>query len=264
MGEAQIRGTTLHYQRSGRGPDLLLLHAFPLAGFMWSELARTLEDIATCVCPDLRGFGATPPGQGPLTMDEIADDAAALLDLLGIEKAIVSGCSMGGYAALAFARRYPARLLGLCLQDTRAGADTAEGRVGRGTLAAKALTEGAAVVADAFLPRLLGASTAATRPELRAALRERIVATSAEGLANGLLGLGLRQDSTPTLDTLRVPTLVLCGEEDVVTPPAESEALHRGIAGSRLVLIPRAGHLAALEQPEAVGKELRELVRSLH
>jgi pimeloyl-ACP methyl ester carboxylesterase len=136
--------------------------------------------------------------------------------------------------------------------------------MGRGTLAAKALAEGASVVADAFLPRLLGASTTATRPELAAALRERIVATSAEGLANGLLGLGLRRDSTPTLGTLRVPTLVLCGEEDVVTPPAESEALHRGIAGSRLVLIPRAGHLAAVEQPEAVGNELSELVRSLY
>lgn len=263
MSEAALRGTVVRYETLGHGPALLLFHAYPLAGFMWHALASQLEDAATCLLPDLRGFGGTPPGDGPLTMECIADDGEALLEHLGIARAVVGGCSMGGYAALAFARRHPERLAGLCLLDTRAGADTVEAREGRSVLAAKVLAEGPAVVADAFLPRLLGASTVAARPELRAGLRERILATPAQGLANALLGLGLRPDRTPDLASLRVPTLVVCGEEDVVTPTAEAEALHRGIAGSRLVVVPGAGHLAPLEAPAAVAAAVRTFLRDL-
>jgi 3-oxoadipate enol-lactonase len=184
-------------------------------------------------------------------MERIADDGAALLDHLGVGQAVVGGCSMGGYAVFAFVRRHPDRLKGLVLQDTRAGADNEEARKSRATLAEKVRREGAVAAADAFLPRLLGETTHKERPEVVARIRQRILATSPQGIADALAGLAARADSFPTLREVRVPSLVVCGAEDVLTPVAESEAIHKGVAGSRLEVIPRAGHLANLENPAA-------------
>ena len=138
-----VGGGELAYAVSGDGPALLLLHAFPLGLFMWDAQAEALAARHRVIRFDARGFGGSDSSQGPLTMERIADDAAALLDQLGVSRAVVGGCSMGGYAALAFVRRHPQRLAGLVLQDTRAGADSEEARAGRATLAAKVLAEGA-------------------------------------------------------------------------------------------------------------------------
>jgi pimeloyl-ACP methyl ester carboxylesterase len=195
-------------------------------------------------------------------MERIADDGAALLDHLGVAKAVVGGCSMGGYAALAFVRRHPQRLGGLVLQDTRAGADTEEGKAGRAALAAKVLAEGSAAAASAFLPKLLGETTHRERAALVASLRERILASSPQAIADALHGLAARADSRPMLAEVGVPTLVLVGAEDVLTPPAESEAMAAAIAGARLEVVPRAGHLANLERPDAVNAALRAFLSS--
>jgi pimeloyl-ACP methyl ester carboxylesterase len=229
---------------------------------MWEPQAEALGAAHRVVRFDARGFGGSPAGEGPLTMEAIADDGAALLDQLGIERAIVAGCSMGGYAALAFVRRHPRRLAGLVLQDTRAGADTPEARANRATLAAKVLAEGASAAAAAFLPKLLGETTHRDRPELAALLRERILATSPRGIANALHGLAARADSRETLPTIAVPTLVLVGAEDVLTPPAEAEAMAAAIPGARLGVIPGAGHLANLENPGAVNAALRAFLET--
>lgn len=252
----RVAGAEIAYEVRGKGPAVLFLHAFPLGMFMWDAQAEALRQSHTVVRFDDRGFGASPPGDALLTMERIADDAAALLDDLGIARAVVAGCSMGGYAALAFVRRHPDRLRGLVLQDTRAGADNEEGRKGRAELAEKVLREGAQAAADAFLPRLLGRTTQETRKDLVEALRARILATSPRGIADALAGLAARADSTPTLREVRVPTLVVVGEEDVLTPPAEAEALAAGIAGAQLEIVPRAGHLANLEAPAAYDQAL--------
>jgi pimeloyl-ACP methyl ester carboxylesterase len=252
-----VEGGELEYAVSGDGPALLLLHAFPLGLFMWEAQAEALAATHRVIRFDARGFGASEPGAGPLTMERIADDGAALLDHLGIETASVGGCSMGGYAALAFVRRHPHRLAGLVLQDTRAGADTEDGKAGRAALAAKVVAEGAAVAVSAFLPKLLGETTKREQEPLVARLRERILATSPQAIADALRGLAARADSRPTLAEVRVPTLVLVGAEDVLTPPAESEAMAAAIPGARLEIVPRAGHLANLEQPGAVNAALR-------
>jgi 3-oxoadipate enol-lactonase len=189
-------------------------------------------------------------------------DAAALLGLLGIEKAVVAGCSMGGYAAFAFVRRHPARLDGLVLQDTRPGADTEEGRANRVSLAARVLEEGAAAAVEAFLPKLVGETTKRENPELVDRLRDRILAASPEGIAQALHGLGARPDSHDTLDRIQVPTLVVVGEEDVLTSPADAEAMAARIAGSRLEVIPRAGHLSNLENPAAYNEALARFLDS--
>jgi pimeloyl-ACP methyl ester carboxylesterase len=249
--KATLGGSEIEYDVRGAGPAVVFLHAFPLAQSMWDAAATALADRHRVVRFDARGFGGTPPDDEPLTMERIADDAAALLGLLGIEKAVVAGCSMGGYAAFAFVRRHPDRLAGLVLQDTRAGADTEEARGNRTALAARVLEEGAGAAAEAFLPKLVGETTKRENADLVRRLRERILATSPKGIAQALHGLAARADSRPTLDQIRVPTLVVVGEEDVLTPPEEAEAMAAGIAGSRVEVIPRAGHLSNLENPSA-------------
>jgi pimeloyl-ACP methyl ester carboxylesterase len=180
-----------------------------------------------------------------------------------VSQAVVGGCSMGGYAAFAFVRRHADRLKGLVLQDTKAGADNEEARKGRATLAEKVLREGAGAAADAFLPKLLGESSHKERPELVARIRERILATSPRGIADALAGLAARADSSPTLREIRVPTLIVCGVEDVITPVAESEAMHKAVPGSRLELIPKAGHLSNLEAPAAYNAALKSFLEGL-
>jgi pimeloyl-ACP methyl ester carboxylesterase len=254
--KARIAGTDLAYESTGRGPAIVFLHAFPLGGFMWDAQAAALTPAFQVVRFDSRGFGATPPGDGLLTMERIADDAAALMDHLGIAQATIAGCSMGGYAALAFARRHPERLSGLVLQDTRAGADSPEAKKTRSTLAEKVRKQGASAAAEAFLPKLLGETTKREQPELVERIREAMLATRPQGIVDALAGLAARADSRPFLKDIRVPTLVVCGEEDTITPVAESEAMRAEIAGSRLAVVPRAGHLSNLEQPEAFNQAL--------
>ncbi len=249
-------GGAIAYDVQGEGPPLLLLHAFPLGLAMWDVQVAALRAQHQVVRFDARGFGASPPGDGLLSMERIADDAAALLDQLGIGRAVVCGLSMGGYAAFAMVRNHGDRLSGLVLADTRAGADSPDARAGRAALAEKVRREGAVAAADAFVPKLLGDTTKRERPQVVARVREIVLGNPPRGIADALAGLAARADSTPTLREIRVPTLVVCGEEDTLTPPAESEALRDGIAGSRLVLLPRAGHLANLEEPDAFNRAL--------
>jgi 3-oxoadipate enol-lactonase len=260
---AKIAGTELAYAASGRGPAVLFLHAFPLGLFMWEAQALALEATHTIVRFDDRGFGDTPVGEGLLTMERIADDAAALLDHLGISQAVVAGCSMGGYATLAFARRHADRLKGLVLQDTKAGADTDEARRNRALLSDKVRKEGAPAVAEAFMPKLLGKTTQSEQPALVERVRDAILRTSPQGMIDALAGLAARADSTDSLRQIRVPTLVVCGDEDTILPVADSEALHRGIAGSELVVIPKAGHLSNLEKPAAFNEALTAFLAKL-
>jgi pimeloyl-ACP methyl ester carboxylesterase len=258
--KTKIAGVDLEYEAKGRGHALLLLHAFPLNNAMWDAQVQALAASHQVVRFDFRGFGGSPPGDALLTMERIADDAAALLDRLGISQAVVGGCSMGGYAALAFARRHPDRLRRLVLLDTRAGADSEEGKKNRAALAERVRREGAGAAAEAFLPQLVGETTQREHPDVVARLREIILGSSPRGIVDALAGLAARADSGPSLKEIRVPTLVICGAEDTITPLAEAEALQRGIAGSRLVVIPKAGHLANLEQPVAVNQALREFL----
>jgi 3-oxoadipate enol-lactonase len=253
----------IEYEESGRGPAVLFFHAFPLGLFMWGAQAEALAPTHRVIRFDARGFGGSSPADSLLTMERIADDGAALLDHLGVGQAVVAGCSMGGYAAFAFVRRHRDRVRGLVLQDTRAAADTEEARAGRAALAEKLRKEGAVAAAEAFVPKLLGETSHRERPELVARIRQHVLATSPRAIADALAGLAARADSTPTLREIRVPTLVACGAEDVLTPPADSEAMHRAIAGSRLEVIPRAGHLANLENPQAYGSALLSFLGGL-
>lgn len=259
---AAIAGTQLNFEVSGSGPAALFLHAFPLTLRMWDAQARALEGAHQVVRFDARGFGGTPPGDGLLTMERIADDAIALLDHLGISKAAVCGLSMGGYAAFALVRRHPDRLRALVLADTRTAPDSPEAKRSRSAQADTVRREGPAGIVDGFLEKAVGDTTRKERPEVVARVREMILAASARGIVDALAGLAARTDSGPTLREIKVPALVVCGAEDALTPVADSEAIGRGVPGSRLEIIPGAGHLSALEDPAAFNGALTTFLQA--
>jgi len=258
----KVAGTELACDVTGAGPALLLLHAFPLGLAMWDEQVRALAEGHQVVRFDARGFGGSPPGDGLLTMERIADDAVGVLDRLGVPSAVVGGLSMGGYAALALARRHPERIRNLVLADTRAGADSPEAKAARAVQAERVRREGARAMAEAVLPKLLGATSHQERPDLVARVRSLIEANPPRGIADALAGLAARADSTPTLREIRVPTLVVVGDEDAITPLAEAEALQRGIQGSRLAVVPRAGHLSNMENAAEFNRHVRSFLEA--
>jgi 3-oxoadipate enol-lactonase len=246
----------------GRGLPVLLLHAFPLNRSMWEPQIAALFGECRCIAPDLRGFGDSPTS-GPFTMDRNADDVAALLDALQIEQAVVAGLSMGGYVALSLWRRHRKLVRALVLADTRAGADTAEGAQKRLDLMALARAKGVEAVVEKQLPGLIGKSTREKQPELVDRIRAIMVRTPVEGIVGGLEAMRTRPDSTPLLSGIDVPTLIVVGEEDTVTPVNEARSMHEAIPGSRFEIIPAAGHLSNLERPAAFNAAMSDFVGSL-
>ncbi len=262
-GSARIGGGEIAYEVRGVGPTLLLLHAFPLARCMWDPQVEALCSRFRVARFDCRGFGASPPGDALLTMERYADDAVGLLDHLGLSQAVAIGLSMGGYAGFAMVRRHLLRLRGLVLADTRAEPDSEGSRQERARLAERVRHEGAGAAAEVFLPRLLGKTSHEQRPELVARVRATILGNRPRGICDALAGLAARADSRPTLREIRVPTLVLCGKEDTLTPPPDARKMAEAIPGSRFEMIPRAGHLANLENPAAFNAALEGFLASL-
>lgn len=256
MSSIDIGGSQIHYRDKGSGPAVLFLHAFPLSLSMW-DAQEALAPGFRLVRFDARGFGESAVGDSLLTMDRIADDGAQLIEKLRLGPVILVGCSMGGYAAFSFVRKHARLLRGLVLVDTRAGADTAEARVGRRELAGKVTREGARAAVEAFLPKCIGETTKTSRADVIAKLKDLMLAAPPQGIVNALNGLAARADSTPTLREVAAPTLVVCGEEDVITPIAEAETMKNGIKGAELAVIPRAGHLPSMETPDEFNAVLR-------
>ena len=240
----------------GDGLPLLLVHGFPHRAKFWAPLVAELPPRVRAIAPDLPGFGDSPPGAGPASMDAYADACVEVLDGLGVERAAVAGLSMGGYVALALWRRHRTRVRALALLDTRAGADGEEAKGKRRDTIAQARRDGAAAVAASQLAGSVGRTTRAERGEVADALEELMATASVEGIVAATEAMLARPDSTPTLATIDVPTLVVVGEEDALTPPKEARALHEGIKGSGLVVIPRAGHTSAFERPVEVASAI--------
>ncbi len=244
---SRINGVEIAYDDAGRGEAILFFHAFPLNREMWDPQVAFLSPRHRTVRFDVPGFGESAPPPDALSIERIADDGAALLDRLGIGAAVVCGCSMGGYAALAFASRHPDRLRGIVLADTRSGADSPEGRRGRHEMAVRVEREGWAAARDSMLPRLLAPATLRERPEIVATVERMIARASVEGIVAALRAMAGRPDRSGELSSIRVPALIVCGREDALTPPAESERMRAAIPGSRIALLDGAGHLANLE-----------------
>ena len=250
------------YEDVGSGRPLVLLHPFPLDRAYWAPQLGSLVSRCRCIAPDARGFGETP-GAPPYTMDRYADDVVCLLDALAIDRAVIAGLSMGGYIALAMWQRHPARVRALILADTRAGADTDEGREKRRALSELARTKGTGAVAEAQLPGLVGKRTREKHPAVVEALRRMIERASVGGITGALDAMMARPDSTALLPTITVPTLIVCGDDDVLTPPKESRAMHDAIPGSRIELIAGAGHASSFERAAAFNHVVGEFLDSL-
>jgi pimeloyl-ACP methyl ester carboxylesterase len=184
-------------------------------------------------------------------MDVYAADVLELMVHLEMPSAVVAGLSMGGYVALALARRAPERLDGLVLADTRATADSADGRAARDRMLQILDRDGPAGIAREMLPKLTGATSQRDQPDLQDAIRQIIVGHAPAGLAAAIGAMKTRPDSTPALPAIACPTTIVCGVEDAITPPAEAEAMQRAIPGARLSLLPAAGHLSNLENATA-------------
>ena len=249
---------------------LLLLHAFPLSRRMWQPQLTGLPDSCRLLAPDLPGFGGSPPwpaaagdAAAACCMEDMAAAAVARLDEAGVAAAVVCGLSMGGYVALALCEIFRERVRGLVLADTRAAADDEAGR-GRRLESARAVESGGppalAALASSLVPRLIAPRTRTARPELVAWLHREIAAAPPAGVAAAQRGMAERPDRTDLLPRIAVPTLVVVGEEDEITPPAESVILRDRIPGARLVTIAGAGHLSSLEQPVAWNAALREFL----
>jgi 3-oxoadipate enol-lactonase len=262
-----VRGARVAYDAVGDGAagTLVLLHGFPHARALWTGVFAELPARAPgwrAIAPDLRGFGASDV-VGPWDMDQWADDVAALLDHLGVARAVVGGLSMGGYILFALWRRHAARVRALVLADTRAGDDADQARARRGELIALARAQGADAVAESQLAGALGATTRETRPEVVAGLRALMAAQPVEGIVGALEAMRARPDSTPVLPTIAVPTLVVVGEEDALTRPSEARAMRDAIPDARLVPIAHAGHVSCWEQPAAFADALGAFLRAL-
>lgn len=244
---------------------MILLHGFPLNADMWRPQLEQVPHGWRVIAPDLRGFGPAseiPAGARALTMDDFADDVDALMDALEIAEAVIGGLSMGGYIAFALARRAPERFTGMVLADTKPQADTPEGREGRRAMIALAQERGATAVADQMLPKLLGSTSHETRPQVAATVREMIESASVGAITGAVEAMLARPDSTADLSAISWPALVMVGAEDVITPLADAETMQTGIARSRLVVLPAAGHLSNLETPDAFSRAIADFLRS--
>lgn len=263
MMETKVNGLAVFTWGEPSAPPLLMIHGFPYSSGMWRNQVEALQGSHHCVAYDIRGLGKSEVGDGQYTLESLVDDLFAVLDALGLDRPVVCGLSMGGYTALRAAEREPERFRGLILCDTRSEADTDASRLRRAELI-KAINTGgmegfaAGMVAATFAP------DAATRiPDVYEAALQEARSQSPLGVKGCLLAMASRTDTTAFLARIQVPVLLVVGEKDTLTPAAEMQAMQQRIAGSRLVVVPDAGHMAPLENPAPITSAMQEFLEKL-
>jgi pimeloyl-ACP methyl ester carboxylesterase len=265
MPSTTISSTNINYtDTGGDGRPVVLLHAFPLNSGQWEQQTDALSDRYRFIVPDLKGFGGSdaPEDASAYSMDDYADSIAGLLDELGLAKVTLVGLSMGGYIAFAFLRRNRDRVDALVLADTRAEADPPEVKEKRSKQQVMVRGEGTAGLIEALTGALIAEATLSGKPDVVDRLR-KLMDNAPAGFVGGLEAMKNRPDSSGELAAIDVPTLVIVGEKDGVTPPEAARALNEGISGSRLVVIPGVGHLSNLEDPQAFTGALEEFLAGL-
>jgi 3-oxoadipate enol-lactonase len=250
---AAVGGARVPYLESGDSQSsnvIVLVHAFPVGMWMWQPV--TVPPGWRAVAPAVPGFdGADAPDAGSTRIEDYARATLACLDHLRIDTAVVGGVSMGGYVGFALWRLARSRWRGLVLADTRAGADSEQARAGRQKLLEIVRSQGSRGVADDMIPKLLGETTRSSKPAVVEQVRRLVERQTPEGIAAAIVRLRDRLDATQLLDEIHIPTLVVVGEEDKVTPPSEAEQMHSRLVDAELVRIAEAGHLSCMEKPEA-------------
>ncbi len=258
-----VNGVNLVVDVRGQGPAILFVHGFPLDHTIWEHQLAHLDGW-TRIAPDLRGMGQSDAPDLGYSMATYAEDLLALLNSLGVERVVLCGLSMGGYVIFEILRRARARVRGVILMDTRAEADSPEVRKARDASSAQAREGGSVAIAAAMLPRMLAESAPAEHPALVERVRSMMEATPVAGILGAISALRDRPDSTPLLPALAdLPALVVVGQEDRLTPPALSQGMADRLPGSRLIVVPGAGHLTPMERPEAATAAVAEFLSGL-
>ena len=261
MEKGNPAGADLHLVERGSGQPLLLVHGFPLDHTMWAGQLQDLAGHARILAPDLRGFGRSAASGETVSMEQFADDLAALLDARGIHEPVVfCGLSMGGYIGWQFFRRHRSRLRGLILCDTRAVADPPAAAEARLVNAERVLAEGMGFLADGMLDKLFAAETRQRQPDLIEATRRVMLAASPQGVAAALRGMAARLDVSAWLPQIDVPALLLCGREDAISTVEEMRGIAHCMPQARFVEVAAAGHMSPLEQPRLVNEAIREFL----
>lgn len=260
--KVHVNGIDLAYTDQGKGSPVVFLHAFPLNRAMWEAQVQSLAPSYRIVTVDLRGHGESDAPIWHYTLEQFADDIKALLDHLSLPQATFVGLSMGGYLLFALYRKYPELVKAMVLADTRAQADTEEIRAGRFAMAQIAYKEGLNPIADLMLPKLLSPASMETRADLKERLRAIIMRNQASGIIGDLMAMAERPDFTPLLNTITCPTLTLVGQHDVPTPPSEAKTMAEHIPHATLEIIPDAGHVSNMEQPEVFTQAVRSFLAS--
>jgi pimeloyl-ACP methyl ester carboxylesterase len=258
-GDAEI-----FYDVVGSGPPVVLLHPFPVHHEFWLPVSKFLSSRYRLIMPDLRGHGESGLGEGPATMGKYAADVAKVMNDAGVGSAPVVGVSIGGYVIFEFWRRFRERVSALVLCNTKGGTDTLEARANRLAVAEDVIRRGTEPFFESMIPKLLGETTRRLRPDLVDGAHGMMRKMSAEGVAGVQRGMAERPDSVPTLRTINVPTLIITGDEDVISGVADAELMKQNIARSQMKVVSKAGHFSAWEQPEQVGKLLRNFLDNVH
>lgn len=264
MHSIQLRDISLAYRDAGSGPVLLLVHGFPIDSAMWRHQIDHFSLTHRVIAPDLRGFGESGVSTGTVTMGEYAADLDSLIEKLAIKEPIVfCGLSMGGYIAWQFALNHASRLRALIVCDTRAAADSPEAAGKRIETAIKLESEGTSFIADVMLPKFYTENELTKEPVFVRETREMIMRTNPFGAAAASRGMGVRPDVTAKLATIKVPTLVICGEHDAISPPKEMRSIAAAMPNATYAEIPGAGHMAPLQSPEKTNAAMMEFLTGL-
>lgn len=263
MPELTAAGAKIHYtDTGGDGTPVLLLHAFPLSSAMWEPQIESLRDRFRFIAPDLTGFGGSDAPEDGYSMEKWAGEVQGLLDELALDSVVLVGLSMGGYLAFECLRRFPERFSALVLADTKAEADPPEG-IEKRTKQQGMVRDGQRdELIGALVGALLGEPTTSKKPDVVEKVKT-LMDNPPAGFIGALEAMKNRPDSTGELAGVKVPTLIIVGENDGVTPPDASRKMHEHISGSTLVVIPEAGHLSNLEAPEAFNGALAEFLGGL-
>lgn len=263
VGRLVVNGASLAVEERGSGPAILFVHGYPLGRTLWRHAIERLAGWRR-IAPDLRGMGGSSLPESASSLSTYTDDLIGVLDTLAVDRAVICGHSMGGYIAFDMVRRYRTRVAGLVLIATKAEADSEEARQGREESAARAAEMGPAAIADSMLPRLFAQESLTRIPAIVAEVQAGILATPVPGIVAALMALRDRPDSRALLATLgRIPTLVLAGAADVITPPAGMRAMAAAIPGAEFVLVEGAGHLPPLEQPNVTTDTIARFLHGL-
>jgi 3-oxoadipate enol-lactonase len=260
----QLDNGFLVYDQNGQGIPLLFIHGYPLSRKIWRPQLDGLAKLAAMVRVDLRGHGESYPFDGKYAMDLLAEDCYKLIQAIDIEPPIVvCGLSMGGYVTFALFRRYPQIFRGMILTSTRAAPDSLEGKASREAAIKNAREHGISAIADTMAVKLVSPFTRTTKKNLVSLIHEIMLETSINGVVGALQGMRDRDDSNPLLADIDCPVLIVHGADDQIIPFSEAEEICQRLRDARLVVVPQAGHLPNMEQPERFNQVVRDFLTSL-